>query len=76
MDIGGFSQLVMSGCGAISNFPPKILLCGFVVIFMIKKLRLRGRDPLERSAAVFCEEPRSGCLKFVLAGVDEGSGPG
>ena len=22
--IGGFPQLVVSGCGAISNFPPKI----------------------------------------------------
>ena len=28
--IGGFSQLVVSGCGAISNFPPKI---DFFMIF-------------------------------------------
>ena len=46
MDIGGFSPLVMSGCGANSNFPEFLTFSMFFCDFYAKqKLRLRGRDP-------------------------------
>ena len=35
--IGGISQLVVSGCGAILNSPPKITFLVILMIFIIRK---------------------------------------
>ena len=46
VDFGGFSQLVMFGCGAISNFQHFFVFFAICVIFRVKQIEIEGAGPL------------------------------